>query len=183
MILWGLEGCFNHYLPSSFLYFHLSIPSYPLPLFPSLLSKFPSFLLSLSFSFFLFCSFPLILFISDSSLPLLSAFFCLLYFPLFCPPLSLYSWCLGVLLSPFLIPLSSSFRACGAGASSLPVQPFHPGLEPASSPLCRSGEERLAAEAHRGAGGRTQLPALSARPFYRQHEDSRGWENIQMKCR
>lgn len=174
MILWGLEGCFNQCLPSPLLFFHLSIPCCPLPSFPSLLSKFLLFPPFLFFLLLLLSSFHLILFISVPSLPLLSAFvFSTPFFLLLSP---LYSWCLCVLLSLFLIPLSSSFRACGAGASSLPVQPFHPGLEPASSPLCRSGEERLAAETHWGAGRRTQFPALSAGPFYRQHEDSRGWD-------
>lgn len=68
--------------------------------------------------------------------------------------------------------VSSPCRVCGAGASSPSVQPLHPGVQPASSPVRRSGEERLAAEEHRGAGGGTQLPALSAGPLHRQHEES-----------
>lgn len=44
--------------------------------------------------------------------------------------------------------LSCHPRAGGAGASPLPVQPLHPGVQPASSPICGSGEERLAAETH-----------------------------------
>ncbi len=78
--------------------------------------------------------------------------------------------------------LLSSCRGCGPWASSLSVQPVHPGLEPASSPVRHSGEERLAAEAHRGAGGGAQLPALSAWPFNRQHEESRGWGSIWHVC-
>lgn len=69
--------------------------------------------------------------------------------------------------------LTGGPRACGAGAPPLPVQPVHPGVQPASSPLRRSGEERLAAETYRGAGGGAQLPALSAGPFYREHEELR----------
>lgn len=71
--------------------------------------------------------------------------------------------------------VSSPCRVCGAGASSPSVQPLHPGVQPASSPVRRSGEERLAAEEHRGAGGGTQLPALSAGPLHRQHEESGRW--------
>lgn len=66
---------------------------------------------------------------------------------------------------------SSSCRASGAGASSLPVQPLHPGLEPARSPVRLPGEEHLVAEAHRGAGGGEELPALPAGPLHRQPEE------------
>lgn len=101
-----------------------------------------------------------------------------------CSPLLLHLLVHGILphfllyaFSPLCVFLSppSSCRACGAGASSPSVQPLHPGVKPASSPLRRSGEERLAAKAHRGAGGGAQLPALSAGSLHRQHEGPRGW--------
>lgn len=72
----------------------------------------------------------------------------------------------------------SEIGACSSSspcrASSLSVQPLHHGVEPARSPVRLSGEERLAAEAHRGAGGREELPALPAGPLHRQHEGPGG---------
>lgn len=67
----------------------------------------------------------------------------------------------------------SSCRAWSAGASSPSVQPLHPGLQPAGSPVRLPGEELLAAEAHWRAGGGAKLPALSAEPLHRQHESRR----------
>lgn len=103
MILWGLEGCFNQYLPSPLLFFHLSIPCYPLPSFPSLLSKFLLFPPFLFFLLLLLSSFHLILFISVPSLPLLSAF--VFSTPFFPPPLS------SVLLMPLCPALPFSYSS------------------------------------------------------------------------